>query len=273
LAGPTEKSLDDCNCADARLLLSMLNRTPLGAEYGPGAKPTRFESALREVYPFGKDADYAMNHLDPKPMMLGGVTVYVDPAPSVRLKADPAPALQAADAYRQMNLLVPAMRHYQLAIGLTSHPFWFAPECGDIYMCIGDCLALQGKWKPALAYYVKSLACGQPLADITHRMRDMDAAINENRKAPAALTEKPDAGQLEKIANLLADDDLFDQAIEAAEAARKADPTTTAGLSASLHKRKAALLQKVVDTLGEGPIMRGTKATKEAIIQEENLRH
>jgi hypothetical protein len=268
--GPVARDLADCNCLEARTLLYGLGRSPLGEPFPPKTSPmdatAAFEAALIEVFPVGSESDHVTLKKQSKDDLF--VDLGTDELP-FRIRHESIGAKALADGYRRMGYPSQALSAYHLAIGMEG-----LGATGDeaIYMSIGDCLATQGKWDQALGYYLKSLASGQALADITPKMRDMDKAINEKRKVPELVKEKPDRVELERIAGLLADTDLFDQAIEAAELARKADPAgASAELLPSLHRRKAALLQRVIDALGEGPVVRGTKATKENVAKEMEM--
>jgi len=270
-------SVDDANVLEAKFLLAQINHANRSAA-GESEAAILFDEEEMKLYPRGATADVLMtrsvsqsvkpDESSPTPIRTSHGAIEL----RASMRKFPNEATEAGNLYRTMGCIPEAMECYRDAIGLMARTEWFSPKAAPVWMAIGDCLSTEGKWEVALTYYLKSLASGQPLADVTRRIRDMDAAITEKRGTPAAGQKKLDRASLERIANLLADTELFDPAIRAAEAARGIGGETLADeLTRSLHKRKAELLQRVINVMGEGLNVRGAKATKEAVTQEQLL--
>jgi hypothetical protein len=279
-AMPVSKDLEDPNCAEARSLLFC------NGYYGDGsgrkfdklktskedmvnaleAFYSAYQDGIIEIYPKGYEAARILNKVTQKANTesFGDIT-----KPSNKIKRIETETRAAGDMYMQMNMYSEAIVVYKEGAGFLDEWTWMEPLYAPLWMSIGDCYASTGRPDLAARYYVKSLACGQPLADVTPKIRQAQTETRPT-ETKATVTAKPDAPTLEKIAARLAGTELFDEAIEAAVVAEKLRGTKSALLS-SLHQRKADWMRMCLNMTKEGVIVRGVLITTEAIKQEEAL--
>jgi tetratricopeptide (TPR) repeat protein len=261
-APPVAQDLTNPNCADARRILGRHLYLSTGEKIEKETEEfrERLDRSKIEVFPCGFYADLAVDREKP--------SMFDHNDPSSHLIRNWGNTNAAAEMYRGMNLLSEAISTYGLTIGFLNINT-FSDQVAPVWMAIGDCYSAQGERSKALDNFYKSLASGQPLADVTPRIQREVQAINEKRPA-AALEVKPDAKTLEKIAESLGRTDLYDQAISAAEAAEKIAGKPSA-LLPGLHQRKADMMQLMLKMTKEGVVVRGITVTKESIAKELEL--